>query len=158
MNKTNAMRHLDKEGVSYDVHEYSPSSGIDARSVAATLHEDIRRVYKTLVTRGRSQTLYVFVLPATSELDLKKAARCAKEKNMEMLPQKELLGRTGYVHGGCSPIGMKKPLKTFLDESAKEHETIFISGGKIGFQIEIRPMDLVEISGAEFADIKEENQ
>lgn len=156
MNKTNAMRHLDKEGISYLVHEYSPKEGIDAISVSRTLHENAGQVYKTLVTIGKSHGLYVFVIPADSELSLKKAALACGEKNVEMLPQKELLARTGYVHGGCSPLGMKKTYPTYLDESAREQKTIFVSGGKIGLQIEIAPDDLLRMVDGQYAAIKEE--
>ncbi len=157
MNKTNAMRHLDQEKVSYQVHEYSPKDGIDAKSVSRSLNEREEQVFKTLVTIGKSHNLYVFVIPSNAELSLKKAASSCGEKNVEMLPQKELLSKTGYVHGGCSPLGMKKLYPTYVDISAREQKTIFVSGGKIGLQIEIAPDDLIRLVDGSYADIKEKS-
>lgn len=153
MNKTNAMRHLDKAKIPYEVFDYSASKAIDAKSVADFLKEPEDLVFKTLVTVGKSKTHYVFVVPANKELDLKKAAKASGEKNIEMIPQKELLPLTGYIHGGCSPIGMKKSFMTFLDDSAKGKDHIFISGGKVGLQIRIDPDKLLELIGGTYGDI-----
>lgn len=154
MNKTNAMRMLDKEKIPYKVHDYSKSDALSAVDVASFLKEEPAKVFKTLVTIGKSKEHYVFVLPAVSELDLKKAAKAANEKNIEMIPQKELLPLTGYIHGGCSPIGMKKHFVTFIDETALNFDTIFVSGGKVGLQIEIAPSDLLKACQGNTAEIK----
>lgn len=158
MNKTNAMRILDKDKIPYEVFDYSKSKALDAKSVASFLGEEEDHVFKTLVTVGKSREHYVFVVPANKELDLKKAANESGEKNIEMLPQKELLPLTGYVHGGCSPIGMKKAFATFLDISAKGKDHIFVSGGKIGLQIRIDPENLAKLVSATFADISKEEE
>ncbi len=153
MNKTNAMRFLDKERVAYKAIDYSKSGAVDAKSVAAFLGEDVGHVFKTLVTIGKSRQHYVFVVPADKELSLKKAALAAGEKNIEMIPQKELLPLTGYVHGGCSPLGMKKSFPTFVDLSAKGKDFVYVSGGKVGLQIQIDPEELVALIKGSFADI-----
>ena len=153
MIKTNAMRILDKAHVTYQVYDYSKSSAISAEEVAAYLNEQPEKVFKTLVTIGKSKEHYIFVIPATKELDLKKAAKAAEEKNIEMIHQKELFPLTGYVHGGCSPLGMKKSFKTFVDISALNYMCIFISGGKIGYQIEIAPSSLQEIIHCDFTTL-----
>ncbi len=153
MTKTNAMRILDRNKITYQVHDYQKSGSISAIDVAEYLNEDIERVFKTLVTIGKSRNNYVYVIPASKELNLKKAAQCAGEKNIEMIHQKELFPLTGYVHGGCSPIGMKKTFSTFIDKSALHHQTIFISGGKIGLQIEIKPTDLEKITNCIYVDL-----
>ena len=121
--------------------------------IAQILNEDLKRVFKTLVTQGKSAKYYVFVIPVEAELDLKKAASVAGEKAVAMIKQKELLPLTGYVHGGCSPIGMKKPFPTFIHETAKEYDKMFVSAGKLGFQIELAPDDLAGTVGCGFADI-----
>lgn len=151
MIKTNAMRIIEKEGVTYNVHTYD-GGALSGVEVAAVLGQDADRVYKTLVTTAGAGRFYVFVVPVASELDLKKAAKAAGEKAVEMLPQKSLLPVTGYIHGGCSPVGMKKLFPTFLDSSA-EGKTIFVSGGKVGVQVELTSADLVRITNARFADI-----
>lgn len=152
--KTNAMRILDRAKVSYLVHGYDASDGnIDGASVAQKTGMDPARVYKTLVTRGSSKSFYVFVLPVLEELNLKKAAAFVKEKSVEMLHVKELLSVTGYVRGGCSPVGMKKQFVTVIDASAQFQETIYISGGKIGLQIEIAPDALIEVVHGQYAAI-----
>lgn len=153
MNKTNAMRLLDTHKIVYKVFEYDEKKAVSAQEVAAFLNEPAEKVFKTLVTIGKSKNHYVFVLPATSELDLKKAAVASDEKNIEMIPQKDLLPLTGYIHGGCSPIGQKKVFKTFVDISAKQYETFFVSGGKRGLQIEINPKDLTKILDVTFVDL-----
>lgn len=151
--KTNAMRILDKLKISYEVFDYSKSSAISALDVAKFLNEDPRLVFKTLVTYAKSKEHYVFVIPSLGELDLKKASMVTNEKYIEMLPQKELLSLTGYIHGGCSPIGMKKVFPTFLHSSAKTLPYIFISGGKVGLQIKIAPHDLEKVIKLDYRDL-----
>ena len=151
--KTNAMRILDKLKISYEVFDYSKSSAISALDVAKFLNEDPRFVFKTLVTYAKSKEHYVFVIPSLGELDLKKASIVTDEKYIEMLPQKELLSLTGYIHGGCSPIGMKKVFPTFLHSSAKTLPYIFISGGKVGLQIKIAPHDLEKVIKLDYKDL-----
>lgn len=156
MKKTNAMRILDSQKIEYSEIEYDASSGISALDVAKSTGEDPSRIYKTLVTVSREKEHFVFVVPSEKELDLKKAATAAGTKNIEMIPQKELLPLTGYVHGGCSPVGMKKEFETFLDSSAKDKEYIFISGGKIGIQIKINPDDLVGAIDGKYLEISKD--
>lgn len=151
--KTNAMRILDKLKISYEVFDYSKSKAISALDVAKFLNEDPRFVFKTLVTYAKSKEHYVFVIPSLGELDLKKASIVTNEKYIEMLPQKELLSLTGYIHGGCSPIGMKKVFPTFLHSSAKTLPYIFILGGKVGLQIKIAPHDLEKVIKLEYRDL-----
>lgn len=151
--KTNAMRILDKLKIPYEVFDYSKSSAISALDVAKFLNEDPRLVFKTLVTYAKSKEHYVFVIPSLGELDLKKASIVTDEKYIEMLPQKELLSLTGYIHGGCSPIGMKKVFPTFLHSSAKTLPYIFISGGKVGLQIKIAPHDLEKVIKLDYRDL-----
>ena len=154
--KTNVMRLLDSRGVSYISHTYEPDPTRSGEEIAALLHEDPDRAFKTLVTRGRSGEYYVFVIPVNAELDLKKAAKTAGEKAVEMIRQKELLPLTGYVHGGCSPIGMKKLFRTFIHETAILYDTVCVSAGKVGFQIELAPEDLAEAAGCGFSDMTKE--
>ncbi|WP_051263402.1 Cys-tRNA(Pro) deacylase [Tuberibacillus calidus] len=152
--KTNAMRLLDKEKVDYTMQTYDTNDGkIDGVSVAYKVGKDPKMVYKTLVTQGASKQYYVFVIPVEAELDLKKAAKAAGEKKVEMIAVKDLLKVTGYVRGGCSPIGMRKLYPTFIDQVAEELETIIVSGGKIGFQIEMRVGDLLRITKGRLADL-----
>lgn len=158
MEKTLVMKILDSKEIKYFEHTYNKDDGIDAISVAKSLNEDVNCVFKTLVTVGKSKKHYVFVIPASGELDLKKAALAAKEKNIEMIHQKELLPLTGYVHGGCSPIGMKKLFQTFIDSSAKELNTIIISGGKIGYQVELNPNDLINLINGTYFDLTIKNK
>lgn len=153
MKKTNAMRILDSKKIKYEEITYSTEGGISGVDVANKTGEDPMRVFKTLVTVSKNKEHFVFVVPSIMELDLKKAAKTSNVKNIEMIPQKELLPLTGYVHGGCSPIGMKKPFKTFVDSSAQDKEYIFVSGGKIGTQIKIDPNTLVDVIGGEYEDI-----
>lgn len=134
--KTNAMRILDQKKVAYKEHMLGITDAVSGVEAAALLNVDESLVFKTLVTVGKSLDHYVFVIPVASELDLKKAAACVGEKSVEMVKSKDLLPLTGYVHGGCSPIGMKKFFKTTIDESALKTDRIFFSGGRIGFQIE----------------------
>lgn len=152
--KTNVMRLLDKAKVNYVPHEYPHGdSAVDGVTVARLGGIAPQFVFKTLVARGVSKSIYVFVIPVASELDLKKAARSAGEKSVEMVHVNELLGLTGYVRGGCSPIGMRKRYKTFIDKSAEDKDRMFVSAGKIGYQIELSPLDLAKQSSAEFADL-----
>ncbi len=153
--KTNAMRLLDQKQIPYQVHEYDPDKAISCKEVANILSQDVERVFKTLVTTSKSKEHYVFVVPGEGTLDLKKASKVTGEKYIEMIPQKELLPLTGYIHGGCSPLGMKKTFQTYIDETAQLFDHIFVSGGKRGLQIEISPLDLQKAIDAIFADITE---
>ena len=151
--KTNVMRVLDGKKIPYVSHVYTPDPDLSGQEIAALLGEEACRVFKTLVTQGKSGQHYVFVVPVEEELDLKKAAAAAGEKAVSMIKQKELLPLTGYVHGGCSPIGMKKQFPTFIHETAGEYGEIFVSAGKVGYQVELSPKDLAETAGCRFADI-----
>lgn len=147
------MRILDGKKISYESHTYEPDATMSGEQIAEILGENPDHVFKTLVTQGKSGGYYVFVVPVQSELDLKKAAKAAGEKAVNMIKQKELLPLTGYVHGGCSPIGMKKQLPTFLHETAEQYEKIFVSAGKVGCQIELSPQDLMTVIRCDFADV-----
>lgn len=145
--KTNVMRILDKAKVPYTPHYYSHDDGlIDAVSVAAKLGQPVERVYKTLVTRGTSKSFFVFVLPAAMELNLKAAAKAVGEKSIEMIHVSEINAVTGYIRGGCSPIGMKKAYRTTFDERILSFPTVMVSGGKIGTQVELSPDDLLKLT------------
>lgn len=152
MEKTNVMRLLSQAKLEYTPHEY-PSDITDGQKVAEVLGENPDQVFKTLVTVANNRENIVFVIPVNSSLNLKKAAAAAGVKNIEMIKQKELLPLTGYIHGGCSPIGMKKPLRTFIEESAILYDTITFSAGKVGYQVEMSPSDLVGYIGAALADL-----
>ncbi|WP_227394568.1 Cys-tRNA(Pro) deacylase [Jeotgalibacillus aurantiacus] len=152
--KTNAMRLLDAADISYQTFEYDTKDGLtDGISAAEKIGRSREEVYKTLVTQGTSKQHYVFVIPVDQELNLKKAAAAAKEKKVEMIPMKTLQPLTGYIKGGCSPIGMKKKFPTFLHESARTRDTVIVSAGQIGKQIEIKPADLCQVTGGEIADL-----
>lgn len=151
--KTNVMRVLDQKKVPYRSHSYEPDPGKTGTEIAQMLGNDPARVFKTLVTEGKSGEHYVFVIPVGGELDLKKAAKAVGEKSIAMLPQKELLPLTGYVHGGCSPIGMKKFFKTTMDESADKFDTICFSAGRVGYQVEVAPSDLAKVIRLSLADL-----
>ena len=153
MKKTNAMRLIEAAGVDYEEFEYDVCLGISGTDVARTLNEDVNMVFKTLVTETNKGEHFVFIVPVAMELDLKKAAKAAGAKKVDMLKQKDLLPLTGYVHGGCSPIGMKTKLKTFIDASAMDNEYIYVSGGKVGLQIKLSPEDLVKLTDATAIDI-----
>lgn len=153
--KTNVMRLLEQHKLPYTPHCYAHTDAVSATDVAAVLGQDPAKVFKTLVTVGKSGQHYVFVIPAERELELKKAASAVGEKSIAMLPQKQLLPLTGYIHGGCSPIGMKKPFPTTLEESALAHDTILFSAGKIGWQVEMTPDDLQKIVPYQTADLCE---
>ena len=151
--KTNVMRVLDAKKISYESHSYKPDPTMSGEQIAELLGEDASKVFKTLVTQAKSGAYYVFVIPVKEELDLKKAAKAAGEKAISMIKQKDLLPLTGYVHGGCSPIGMKKPFPTFMHETASAQDKVFVSAGKVGFQIELSPDDLISATGCRLADI-----
>lgn len=152
MEKTNVMRLLDAKSIPYEAREYDPEI-TSGPLVAAALGEDPDTVFKTLVTEGPKKEHFVFVIPVNAELDLKKAAKVARVKSIAMIPQKELLPLTGYIHGGCSPFGMKKPFPTFLDETAELFPNIFVSAGRRGYQVGISPSDIISQIGASFADL-----
>ena len=153
--KTNAMRLLDAAGIAYSSHNYDASDGhIDGEAVAAKIGRSFEQVFKTLLAQGPGPGQYfVFVLPVDRELDLKKAAKAAGVKSIQLAPVKDLTKLTGYVRGGCSPIGMKKPFPTWLEESAMLQETIVFSAGRIGSQIECAPDDLLSLIGGAYADL-----
>lgn len=145
--KTNAMRILEKAGISYNTYEYDNKDGkIDGISVAEKLGQPVDQVYKTLVTQGTSREYYVFIIPVAKELDLKAAARSVGEKSVSMIKVADINKITGYIRGGCSPIGMKKKYKTVLDSSCNDQEKIIVSAGKIGHQIELEPNDLISVT------------
>lgn len=155
--KTIVMKLLDKQKLAYTPHGYAHGAeAVDGETVAQLLGVEPGRVFKTLVTRGASKTLYVFDIPVTAELHLKKAAKAVGEKSIEMIRVNELLPLTGYVRGGCSPIGMKKQYRTVFDESALGYETIFVSAGRIGAQVELSPEVLIALTRAETADVIQE--
>lgn len=143
--KTNVMRILDQKKIDYVSHDYSDTDAVSGTDVALVLNENPDMVFKTLVTVGKSKKNYVFVVPVNKELNLKKAAASVGEKSIEMIRSKELLPLTGYIHGGCSPIGMKKQFVTTIDRSAEGFDTIIFSGGKIGYQVELRLEDLKRV-------------
>ena len=153
--KTNAMRMLERAKVAYTAHEYPHEEGqaVDGANVARLTGQDPARVFKTLVTQGADRNYYVFVVPVLAELDLKKAAKAVGEKSVAMLPQKELLPLTGYVHGGCSPVGMKKQFPTVFHETALLYGAICVSAGKIGHQVECDPNALIALLRAKTADV-----
>ena len=153
--KTNAMRILERAKVAYTAHEYPHEEGVavDGIHVAQSMGEDPEAVFKTLVTRGASGGYFVFVIPVAEELDLKQAAKAVGEKSVAMLHVAELLPLTGYVRGGCSPIGMKKQFPTVFDETAILQDTIYVSAGKIGSQVEVEPNALAGVVDGQFADI-----
>ena len=153
--KTNAMRMLERAKVAYTSHEYPHEEGqaVDGANVARLTGQDPARVFKTLVTQGADRNYYVFVVPVLAELDLKKAAHAVGEKSVAMLPQKELLPLTGYVHGGCSPVGMKKQFPTVFHATAADLPAIMVSAGRIGHQVQCDPQALLALLGAKTADI-----
>ena len=151
--KTNAMRILERQKIPYQIMTYECDDFVDALKIADQLGLPYEKMYKTLVTIGSSKNYFVFVIPIHRELDLKKAARSVGEKSVAMIHVKEINAVTGYIRGGCTAIGMKKQYVTRIDESAEKLETMIVSGGKIGAQIELKPEDLRRASGGEFADI-----
>lgn len=151
--KTNVMRILDQKKINYNTYSYIDTDAISGMEVAEVLGQNPNQVFKTLVTVSGKNINYVFVVPVNKELDLKKAAKVVGEKSIDMIKSKELLPLTGYIHGGCSPIGMKKMFKTVIDESCKNFETIIFSGGKIGYQVELKLEDIEKVIRVEYNDI-----
>lgn len=154
-NKTNVMRLLDQKKINYKTHSYENTDAIAGMEVAAVLGQNPDQVFKTLVTVGTSKNYYVFLVPVCGELNLKKAAKAVGEKKIEMIKSKELLPLTGYIHGGCSPIGMKKTFRTVINETAKNFDTIIFSGGRIGSQVELPLEELKKVLRFDLCDITE---
>ena len=155
--KTNAMRQCDTHKINYQIYTYDTSDGhIDGISVANKCNQDPTMVYKTLVTIGQSKKIYVFVIGVLEELDLKKCAKAVKEKNIEMIAVKDLLNLTGYVRGGCSPIGMKKNYPVYVSETINKIDSIIFSGGKIGMQIHCSCNDFIKMTKAQIVDVKKD--
>ena len=152
--KTNALRIIESAGVTFQAYEYDIADGmIDAVSIARKIGRAPEEVFKTLVTEDPKHEHFVFVVPACAELDLKKAAKISGKKSIDLIPSKQLLGLTGYIHGGCSPVGMKKNFPTFIDETAILYDTICVSGGRVGLNVAVNPEALVGLTGAGFADL-----
>lgn len=151
--KTNAMRILDKNKISYSVNTYQCDEFIDGVHIADMLMQSYDVSFKTLVAVGKSKSYFVFALPVDKELDLKKAAKAVGEKSVELLHVKDINAVTGYIRGGCTPIGMKKQYKTVIHSTALNHSKIIVSGGRLGSQIELSPIDLAKVTGAQFVDI-----
>lgn len=156
MKKTNALRHLDADGIAYETFEYDGDVEVDGVKIAELNHLPVEAVFKTLVAEGKDKAHFVFVIPVADELDLKKAAKVCDEKKMEMLHVKDLLPLTGYVRGGCSPVGMKKLFPTYIHESAILYDAIYVSAGKKGLQMRVDPEDLRRLIKGEFADLTKE--
>ena len=154
--KTNAMRMLDKHHIRYDMIQYECDEFIDGLHTAEKTGAPVEQSFKTLVAQGKSKQYYVFVIPIACEVDLKKAARSVGEKSVEMIHVKDISKITGYVRGGCSPLGMKKMFPTVIDESAKNFAEIYVSGGRIGLTLKMKPQDLVAVTNAQLADIQAE--
>lgn len=151
--KTNAMRILDKNKIPYEMNTYTCDEFIDGCHIADQLGQPYERSFKTLVTVGKSKNYFVFAIPVDKELNLKAAAKAAGEKNVELIHVKDINAITGYIRGGCTPIGMKKQFPTFIHESAANFDTIIISGGRIGVQLILSPQDLIKVTRGQFADI-----
>ena len=151
--KTNVMRILDRARIPYTHYTYECEEFVDALQIADQLHQPYDQLYKTLVTQGNSKNYFVFVIPIAAELDLKAAAKSVGEKSLEMIHVKDINAVTGYIRGGCTAIGMKKPYVTRIDASAQTRNTMTVSGGRRGSQIELKPEDLRSVTGAEFADL-----
>lgn len=151
--KTNVMRILDQKKVKYNSYNYLKTGAISGMEVAKALDENPNLTFKTLVTVSKTNNHYVFLVPVNKELDLKKAAKAVNEKNIEMVKSKELLSLTGYIHGGCSPIGMKKSFKTVIDSSARNYDKLIFSGGKIGYQVETTLDELKKVIGFDLKDV-----
>lgn len=150
--KTNVMRILDQKKIAYNHYSYD-NTKLKATDVAHSRGQDLSQIFKTLVTIGKSKRYYVFMVPIEKELDLKKGAKVAGEKSIDMIPQKDLLPLTGYIHGGCSPIGMKKQFQTFIDSTAEHFETIYFSAGRVGHQVQLELRDLQKVIDVSIADI-----
>lgn len=151
--KTNAMRILDRNKIAYKINTYECDNFIDGKSIADMLGQDYNITFKTLVLIGKSNQYYVFVIPIAEELDMKQAAKIAGEKSLEMVHVKDINKVTGYIRGGCTPIGMKKQYPVFLHESSKQYNSIIISGGRLGTQIFLNPNDLLKVTGGKYADV-----
>ena len=151
--RTNAMRILESAGIDYIAHEYKAKGALDGVSVAGLIGVEPQRVFKTLITQNKERTPFVFVIPVAEELNLKKAAKAAGQKSLQMLPASNIFSVTGYVRGGCSPVGMKKQYAIFIHISAENSGKIVVSAGKIGAQVELAPSDLARATGAAFADV-----
>ena len=152
--KTNALRILEQRNIEYEMIQYENRDGkIDGQAVAEKIGQDHQIVFKTLVTTSGNNTIYVFVIPVDSELDLKKAAKVSGEKKIEMLVMKDLQKFTGYIRGGCSPVGMKKQYRTYINDSAGNHEKIIVSAGKVGVQMKLKVEDLLETVNGHLADV-----
>lgn len=151
--KTNVMRILEQKKIKHETHSYVGTGAVSGSEVASALSQNPKRVFKTLVTVGKSKNNYVFVIPVEKELNLKKASKIVGEKSIDMLKSKDLLSLTGYIHGGCSPIGMKKFFKTVIDISAEDYDTIIFSAGKIGYQVEMSLSELSKVIRFTTADI-----
>ena len=151
--KTNVMRILDTKKIEYKFYSYEADVSLTGIDVAHKLNKEESTVFKTLVTVGKSKEHYVFVIPVNEELDLKKASKAVSEKNISMVKSKDLLALTGYIHGGCSPIGMKKPFKTVFNDTISNLDTITFSAGKIGYQVELRTEDLSKVIDYSIGDI-----
>lgn len=155
--KTNVCRILDQKKILYVLHTYADTDAISGMDVASVLNQDFHRVFKTLVTVGSSKNHYVFLIPVHRELDLKKAAKAVGEKSIHMIKSKDLLELTGYIHGGCSPVGMKKQFATTIDSSASEWDTILFSAGKIGYQVETSLEELKKVLRFELKDLSDQS-
>ena len=151
--KTNAMRILDRHKIQYKLNTYKCENFVDGKQIADMLGQDYNISFKTLVAVGKSRQYYVFAIPVAEELDLKQAAKEAGEKSIALVHVKDINKVTGYIRGGCTPIGMKKQFPTFVHESAKEFDRIIISGGRLGTQIFLNPLDLLEVTGGKYADL-----
>jgi ybaK/ebsC protein len=156
MKKTNAARLLDAKGISYDLKEYEvDENDLSAATLAKKIGQDVEQIFKTLVLRGDKTGVFVCVIPGNAEVDLKKAAKVSGNKNCAMVQQKELLGLTGYIRGGCSPLGMKKPYPIFMHETCQIFDQIYISAGQRGLQLKLNPEDLIKMVDAEVCDVAE---
>ena len=147
------MRILDSNNIEYSQYEYEPKQSLTGEEIASILHEDVNSVFKTLITKGKSNDYYAFMIPVNKELDLKKAAKTVCEKSVEMIPFKDLLKITGYVHGGCSPLGLKKDYQASIDESALALEELYFSGGKVGVQVKVKVDDFLNLAHPKIADL-----
>jgi len=156
MKKTNACRLLDAKGITYELAEYEvDENDLSATALAKKLGQDVEQIFKTLVLRGDKTGVFVAVIPGNAEVDLKKAAKVSGNKNCAMVQQKELLGLTGYIRGGCSPLGMKKPYPIYIHETCQLFDQIYISAGQRGLQLKLNPEDLIRMTDAEVCDVVE---
>ena len=147
------MRILDSSNIKYSQYEYEADQSLTGEEIASILHEDVKSVFKTLITKGKSNDYYAFMIPVNKELDLKKAAKTVCEKSVEMIPFKDLLKITGYVHGGCSPLGLKKDYQVSIDESVLALEELYFSGGKVGVQVKVKVDDFLNLAHPKINDL-----